>query len=45
MAKGNVPQDRRKATPKRRHNSINKVIAKTTAADTPDGDRQARDLR
>jgi hypothetical protein len=45
MANSNVPQNRRKARLKRRRNSINNLIAKMTAADTPDLDRKARDLR
>jgi hypothetical protein len=45
MANGTVLQDRRKAKRKRRRHSINKLIAKMTAADTPDLDRKARELR
>jgi hypothetical protein len=45
MANGTVLQDRRKAKKKRRRHAINKLMAKMTAADTPDLDRKARDLR
>jgi hypothetical protein len=45
MANSNVPQDKRKAKLKRRRREINRLIAKMAAANTPDADRKARDLR
>jgi hypothetical protein len=45
MANSNVPQDKRKAKLKRRRREIDRMIAKLTAAGTPDVARQARELK
>jgi hypothetical protein len=45
MANSNVPQDKRKAKLKRRRREVDRMIARLTAANSPDVAHQARELK